>query len=289
MKKINLFVSFLILFSMAVSAQKLNVATYNIKNDNGQATGVNSWKNRMPYVCNLIQYHDFDIFGTQEGLHNQLEDIKNQIPNLDYIGVGREDGKQKGEYAAIFYKMNKFELLDSGNFWLAENINQPNKGWDASYIRVCTWGKFKDKKSRKIFYFFNIHADVSGVVARRESSKLVLDQIKKIAGTSPTFLTGDLNAGQNEEGYKILNASDILKDSYTESTEKYTNNGTFNGFDINKKSDYRIDHIFVTNKIKVGKYAILTDIYWDDKPNDKGKFAARLPSDHYPVIIEAEL
>ena len=254
--------------SYFVNAQTMTVATYNIRNDanSDDAKNGNGWQQRLPEVCNLIKYHDFDIFGTQEGLYHQLENMKEQLPEMDYIGVGRDDGKQAGEYSAIFYKKDKFKLLDSGNFWLSNNSSKPNMGWDAVCIRICSWGKFKEKTSGKEFYMFNVHTDHVGVKARKE----------------PVILTGDFNSDQNSESYMLLNTTNQLRDSYELSPIKYANNGTFNSFNLTRKTDERIDHIFINNDFKVIRYGILTDIYWDRNS------VPRVASDHYPVAAELE-
>ena len=273
----------LVSYSFFVSAQKITVATYNIRNNNADdVKNGNGWQQRLPVVCNLIKYHNFDIFGTQEGLYNQLENIKEQLPELNYIGVGRDDAKQAGEYSAIFYKKDKFKLLDSGNFWLANNSSKPNLGWDAVCIRICTWGKFKEKSSGKEFYFFNLHADHVGIKARKEGAKLVLEKIKKIAGKQSAILTGDFNVDQHNESYLFLDTSGLLRDSYDLSPIKYANNGTFNAFNLTRVTDERIDHIFLTKNFRVSRYGILTDIYWDKNG------VPRIPSDHYPVVAEVE-
>lgn len=267
-----------------LKAQELTIASYNIRNDNNDdVKNGNGWQKRLPYLCKLIQYHDFDIFGIQEGFYHQLEDIKRNLPALDYIGIGRDDGKQEGEYSAILYKKEKFRLLQSGNFWLSEDTTKPNMGWDAVCIRICTWGEFEEKSSGKKFYFFNLHADHVGVKARKEGAKLILAQIRKMTDKTPVILTGDFNVDQNDESYMLLNTSGILKDAYELSPLKYANNGTFNAFNINRKSDSRIDHIFVTSDFQIEKYGILTDIYWDNEN------MPRIPSDHYPVVIKASL
>ena len=270
--------------SYFMNAQTMTVATYNIRNDanSDDAKNGNGWKQRLPEVCNLVKYHNFDIFGTQEGLYHQLENMKEQLPEMDYIGVGRDDGKQAGEYSAIFYKKDKFKLLDSGNFWLANNSSKPNMGWDAVCIRICSWGKFKEKTSGKEFYMFNVHTDHVGVKARKEGAKLILEKIKKIAGKKPVILTGDFNDDQTSDSYLLLNTTNQLRDSYELSPIKYANNGTFNSFNLTRKTDERIDHIFINNDFKVIRYGILTDIYWDKNS------VPRIPSDHYPVAAEVE-
>ena len=112
-----------------LNAQQLNVASYNVRNSNpNDAKAGNGWEQRCPVLTQLITFHDFDIFGAQEVKHNQLEDMLNALPQYSYIGVGRDDGNTKGEYAPVFYRKDKFKLLKSGNFWLSEDTSKPNKG-----------------------------------------------------------------------------------------------------------------------------------------------------------------
>lgn len=218
------------------------------------------------------------------------------------IGVGRDDGAQGGEYAAIFYKPERFELLDSGNFWLSEDTTQPNKGWDAECIRVCTWGKFLDKLSGNTFVHFNLHMDHIGVVARAESAKLILEKIKAFPEKLPVMLSGDFNVDQLNESYLLLQNSGILSDAYTTADMVYANNGTFNAFQPDAMTEERIDHIFLSPEFKVKKYGILTDTYrspadetdtvdTSNFPKELGlmKYTARTPSDHFPVAIRVEL
>lgn len=282
---------------------EMNVATYNLRLSNlGDSLEGNGWGQRAPYVAKLIQYHDFDIFGTQEGKYHQLEDLKTMMPEYDYIGVGRDDGAQGGEYAAIFYKPSRFELLDSGNFWLSTDTTRPNKGWDAECIRVCTWGKFRDKETGKVFVHFNLHMDHIGVVARAESAKLILEKIKAFPEKLPVMLSGDFNVDQNNESYQLLQNSGVMADAYTMADLVYANNGTFNAFETDGMTDERIDHIFLSPEFKVEKYGVLTDTYrapvetadtvsTTNFPKEVSllKYTARTPSDHFPVAIRVTL
>lgn len=280
------------------STHELTVASYNVRYDNkSDAEKGNAWKNRYPVITQIILYNDIEIFGAQEVLHHMLHDMLDDLPGYSYIGVGRDDGETKGEYAPIFYKTERFDLLSSGNFWLSENTDYPNKGWDAALPRICTWGEFKDKKSKLRFYFFNLHMDHVGVVARDESSKLVLRKIREICGDEPVILAGDFNVDQTNNNYHILAGSGILKDSYEAAQFRFALNGTFSAFDPNLKTDSRIDHVFVSPSFTVEKYGILTDTYRiqvNDSIIRKGDFpkevslmnyAARVPSDHFPVKV----
>ena len=146
-----------LLYSLNIVAQQFNVATFNIRQKNNSDIG-NMWDDRKNAVTNLIKFHEFDIFGIQEGFIEQLNDMQANLPDFSYIGVGRDDGKQKGEYSAIFYNKNRYTVLNSGTFWLSEtDITTPNKGWDAALPRICTWGIFKDRKNGKKFIFMNTH------------------------------------------------------------------------------------------------------------------------------------
>ena len=139
-----LFTLIMMLVALNIGATTFTIATYNIRNANkGDSLAGNGWGQRYPYIAQLIQFHGFDIFGTQEGKYPQLEDLKNAMPGYDYIGIGRDDGKKAGEFSAIFYRTDKFEVLEQGNFWLSTETTYPNKGWDAALPRICTWGKFK--------------------------------------------------------------------------------------------------------------------------------------------------
>lgn len=287
--------------AISLAAQNLNVASFNVRNDSNKedAEQGNAWSQRYPYIAEMIKYNEFDIFGTQEVLHHQLNDLLKVLPDYGYVGVGRDDGKTEGEYAPIFYNKETIELIKTGDFWLSEEISYPNKGWDAVLPRICTWGEFRDIKGKFNFWFFNLHMDHIGVKARQESAKLVLAKIKEMCGNDPVILTGDFNVDQTHESYRLLNNSGILHDSFEEAKIRYALNGTFNAWDLNLKTDSRIDHVFVSNSFIVNKYGVITDTYRSPRNASKtvqsGNFPkevslkeydARLLSDHFPVRVE---
>ena len=261
-------------FVAVAFSQSIITGTFNLRYDNPGDTG-NLWKNRAPVAAALIRFHEFDIVGTQEGLRNQLDDLQNNLPEYAWYGIARDDGKTKGEHSAIFYKKDKFNVLDSGNFWLSQTPDRPGFGWDARNNRICSWVKLKEKKSKHTFYVFNVHYDHRGMEARRESSKLILAKISSIAGTQPVILTGDFNGNHQSEWYNYINNSELLKDALSQVNQPYMNNGSFNSFQANNPSNDIIDHIFVTKQWHAVRYGILTDTY-------HGKY----PSDHYPVLVE---
>ncbi|MBC7904950.1 MAG: endonuclease/exonuclease/phosphatase family protein, partial [Gemmatimonadaceae bacterium] len=271
MKKM-IFCSILLVIFVSAMSQQMNIATYNLRYANPGDSG-NLWKDRAPVVISLIRFHDFDIFGTQEGLKIQLDDISSALPQYERYGVARDDGKDKGEFAAIYFKKEMFKLLGKGDFWLSETPDQPSMGWDGKCChRICSWVYLQHIKSGKKFYFFNAHFDHQGIKARVEGSKLVLQKIKQIAGEEPVAFTGDLNGSQTSEWYLNIQNSGILSDSYNQVKYPYVNNASFNSFGAAKNSKEIIDHIFLSKHFTATKWGILTDTY-------HGKF----PSDHFPV------
>lgn len=292
-----------LLISFCLQAETMVVATFNIRNANGgDSINGNGWGQRCPYIAQLVQFHGFEIFGTQEGKYHQLQDLKAAMPGYDYIGVGRDDGKQAGEFSAIFYKTERFEVLEHGDFWLSPETDHPNKGWDAALPRICTWGKFKEKNSGFEFIYFNLHMDHIGVQARSESAKLILQKVKEQPSHIPVILSGDFNVDQTNESYALLNNSGVMRDAYEMADLRYAPNGTFNGFHPDRMTTSRIDHIFLSDDFQVLKYGILTDTYRtpveESAEKEKNgnfpkevsmqKYEARMPSDHFPVMIVVE-
>ncbi len=309
----------LILASLQLAAQQMLVGSYNIryKNWNDSVQGEH-WLKRCQVICDQVNFMSPDIFGTQEVLWEQLQDMKNALDGYDYIGIGRDDGERGGEHEAIFFKKDKLQLLNHGDFWLSETPEKPGLGWDAACIRICTWGKFchinqppqprhglfgKRKPKRDDFYFFNLHMDHVGVVARREAAKLVVAKIREIAQGDPVILTGDFNVDQNDEIYTIFTNSGLLKDSYDAARIRFAENGTFNAFKTNYFTTSRIDHVFVSPSTTVEAYGVFTNSYWtpDEDPDDTIKasdapqqisfdtYIRHNPSDHYPVFVKIKL
>lgn len=275
---IILFVTLFCLCSEMAGQQKckLNVGSFNLRYDN-EGDKENSWEHRKDMVVSLVQFHDFDVWGIQEGLIHQVKElVKDSM--YTYVGVGRDDGKEGGEHAAVLFKKDRFNLLDSGNYWLSETQDNPSLGWDAQCRRVCSWAKLKDKVSDKEFYFFSVHFDHIGKVARRESALIMLANIKKIAGNIPAICVGDFNGTPDSEPIKILKTDGLLLDSRVVSkTSPYGTVGTTNQFNLNAPMKNRIDYIFITRNIQVNKYGTLNEFQY-----------GRFPSDHFPIMIEAE-
>jgi endonuclease/exonuclease/phosphatase family metal-dependent hydrolase len=276
--KTYLFILMLSLAGLRLSAQQFTVGTFNLRYANTTDSG-NLWPVRLPVVANLIRFHQFDVFGTQEVLINQLNDLKHILPQYEYYGHGRDDGKQGGEHSSIFFLKEKFNLLDSGDFWLSTRPEVPGKGWDATCCnRICSWIYLQEKSTGKKFYFFNTHFDHQGKIARVESAKLILRKIRAIAGEEPVIFTGDLNGSQRSEWYAILANSGLIFDSFSQVKHPYLNNPSFNNFGKNVSGDEVIDHVFVSRHFVAKRWGVLTDTY-------HGKY----PSDHSPVLADVSL
>lgn len=272
----------------------MSVATYNLRLDiNSDSVAGNGWGKRARHVADVVRYHEFDIFGTQEGLRHMLNDLKDSLPGYDYIGTSVDDTPD-GAYNAIFYDTDKFRLIEHGDFWLSETPDSVSYGWDAAYRRICTWGKFLHKKANIPFLYFNLHMDHIGKVARTESAKLILNKISDLHESMPVILSGDFNIDQTDPGYKQINESGIMKDAFELAQLPYITTSTYNDFNPNgmfvtsQGHPARIDHIFLTPQhFNVKKYGVLTDTYRDI--DAEGNVISRTPSDHFPVKIDVEI
>lgn len=275
MKRLT-FIILLFTCSFAIS-QNIRVITYNIRFNNPD-DGVNAWLNRSQQVSALLDFHQADIFGLQEALVGQIEDIQTALPKMKWVGVGRDDGAKAGEFSPLFYNSEKFKALKKGWFWLSETPENPGLGWDAACNRICTWLVLKSKKSDQKFMVFNTHFDHKGTKARSESAKLILRKIKEVNTENlPVILTGDFNLTPEQEAISII--LNKLKDSKSVSKKPpYGPAGTFNNFDFNSPLKDRIDYIFVSDQIEVKQYGVLTD------SKDQ-----RYPSDHLPVFVNLEI
>lgn len=280
MKKffLSVFVMFLSL-QLLYAQEPLRVMTFNIRL-NTASDSLNAWPYRKDKVASQILFHKVDLLGVQEALHDQMMDLQQRLPNYKYVGGGRDDGKTKGEYSAIFYDTTRLQLLSNDMFWLSETSNVAgSKGWDAAITRIVTWAKFKDKRSKKIFYAFNTHFDHIGKIARRESAKLVLQKVKEIAGSTPAIITGDFNAEPTDEPIQVIvdknNPLHLTDSKELSQTPHYGPTGTFTGFQNKERNDQPIDYIFLKGSWKVLTHATISQTWG-------GRFA----SDHFSVIAE---
>ena len=237
------------------SEEKVNIrwATFNMRYDNPN-DAPNHWGARKERVAQYIKEMKFDVFGTQEVLHNQFEDLKSMLPDYEGVGVGRDDGATRGEYAAIFYNKNVFDALDSGTFWLSENPDSIGKlGWDAACVRIATWAKLQHKATGKIVMAVNTHYDHVGKEARKQSSLLIIRKIKEIVGEQPAVLTGDFNITDQTEAYHTLVSNEFaLLDAHKVAEKTAGASYTYHGYGtVAPEKCSKIDFVLVTPNIKV--------------------------------------
>jgi endonuclease/exonuclease/phosphatase family metal-dependent hydrolase len=264
-------------------AESLNVMSWNIRYNNS-ADGVNAWPNRKDWVAEIIVRSKADIAGFQEVLVGQFEDLKARLPEMDAYGVGRDDGKQGGEFSPIFYRKGRLEVIEKATFWLSPTPDQPaSKSWDAALPRIASWIKFKDRKTGIDFYVINTHFDHRGTQARTESAALLVKRLRDQFSDLPVILVGDLNTTPHSAPYNILIGKGTQDqrsffDAYEHSDQKPEGpNSTWNGFQAIVPNQ-RIDFVFTTKSMKVMRLQILDD-------QREGRF----PSDHLPVVTQLKL
>jgi endonuclease/exonuclease/phosphatase family metal-dependent hydrolase len=266
----TLFTLLLFMTTLTTQGQSVKVMTFNIRYDTPQDS-INQWPKRSHKVYALIKKYNPDLIGLQEVLHHQLMDLLDNLPAYSYIGVGRDDGKTKGEYSAILYKKDQFKPLQQNTFWLSETPEIPgSKSWDAAITRVASWGKFKDTKSNKEFLMINTHFDHIGKEARKNSALLLKQKASEIDKNLPLIITGDFNCTREEPPYAtIMEPKGVVLTDPAKSNPP----GTFCSFKVNSIECRGIDYIFHSREWTAKNYKAIQD-------ND-GKY---YPSDHLPVM-----
>lgn len=285
MMRIVLWIAALAWMSAAASAQNagggldLTVLSFNIRYDN-PADGEDRWEKRRDQAAGLIRDHAPDVVGLQEALKGQLDDLGKALEGYGRIGVGRDDGKQKGEYSAILYRADRFEAVEQGTFWLSDTPETPgSKSWGNRVVRVCTWARLKEKQTGASFYFFNTHLDHENQPSREKSAALICERIVSRAGKAePVIVTGDFNAGEkNAAVLAMLKPETGLVDSFRVAHPDETKVGTFNGFGKAMGTE-KIDYVFVPREAAVREAGI-------DRRSKDGRF----PSDHFAVWAKVRL
>jgi len=266
-------------------AKSLNVMTFNIRYGTAN-DGPNHWKNRKEMVFDVLRKYEPDVVGVQEALGFQLDEIREAVPGYEQIGVGRDDGKTRGEYSAILYKKSRFEVGESGTFWLSDTPEVPGSiTWGNACTRICTWGRFVDKKTGRGFYLCNTHFDHVSQQSREKSAVLIARRIAGRKRAEPFVVTGDFNAGETNpaiaylKGERRLTAADgkasacpvPMVDTFRGMHPDVTNVGTFNGFQ-GRSDGEKIDFVLAPANVKVLDAEIIDD-----------NVDARYPSDHFPV------
>lgn len=261
-------------FAQQQKPETIKAMTFNVRMDTPK-DGINQWSNRKEWVAEIVRFNEVDIVGMQEVTYGQLVDLQGLLSSYDFVGEGRESGN-KGEFSPIFYAKDRFKLLDSGTFWLAENPSEKGMiSWDSSLPRVATWARLEDKNTKRKLVFINTHFDHKGRTARENSVDVIATQLKSIVKDETVIFTGDLNLPPTDTPYKKI--TDL---GFVDSREAATNRAelgyTFNAWSIEAMPTSRIDYIFSKgNDLAPWKYQEL-DI----------QRGARFASDHYPVMAE---
>lgn len=269
----------------ALRDDSLRVMSYNIRYAN-PGDGQDAWQHRHAAVSSMLEETAADIFGLQEALLGQIEDLAPNLKNYAWYGVGRDDGRQRGEFVPIFFRQDRFERKESGTFWLSDKPDTPgSRGWDAALPRTVSWLILKDKQTGISLLAANTHFDHRGTKARAASARLIRTRLAEIAAGRPVLLTGDFNCLNNSEPYRVLTqpaaapeGAAPLHDARVRTAQPPVGpNSTWNGFQ-QVVPDRIIDFVFVSHTIKVAGYAVL------DPRRDK-----RFLSDHLPVLVELDL
>lgn len=224
-------------------------------------------EDRYPVVCDLINKESPDSIGVQEATPEWMEQLKSKLTEYDYVGVGRDDGKNDGEYSAVFFKKDKFKVIEKDNFWLSDTPDVPALGWDAVCIRICSWVLLEEKMTGKRYVHLNTHLDHIGIEARKKGMEMIFKKAESL--DAPTVVTGDFNFDEGSDFYKGLVSGKMKDTKYL--AEKSDDGVTFHGYGVTDDTGI-IDFILVSPEFKVKEYKII-----DDKIN--GDY----PSDHFPV------
>lgn len=255
---------FLLMFAGAVSCgkapQELTVMTMNVRYDNPE-DGENNWRFRRERVGELIRSQQVDLLGTQEVLSNQYDDLRAELPAYASVGVGREDGARAGEFNAIFYRTERFDLLDSGTFWLSETPEVAgSKGWDAACERIATWVILRDGTNGRELLFVNTHLDHMGEQARRKGVTLLLDRIAALRGDRPVILTGDFNADPSSTVIAHVLEDGTLRSAWDAAAVRHGAGWSFADFgQIPVGERPLIDYVFFGGGFEADECTILPD------------------------------
>jgi len=265
-------------FASATPPLALRAMTFNLRFASNEPP--NAWPDRRPVMKHLLEKESPDVFGTQEGLYQQLRDIAADLPAYEWIGLGRGGGS-RDEFAAIFFKRERFEPVAFDHFWLSDTPEVIGSiTWGPHYRRMVTWVRLRERSSGREFYVWNTHFDHEVEIARQKAAELIRARIEKLEPKLPLILLGDFNcAAGHSVAYNTLTKSAQLADTWTIATQR--ENEALNSFHDYKPAlaeHTRIDWILARPPVKVSRAAIVT--YHE---------GAQYPSDHFPVEADLEL
>ena len=265
-------------FTACGSATTLSVMTFNMRYDNPE-DGQNNWRFRRERIAGVIKAQEVDVLGTQELLSNQFNDLSGLLTGYQGVGVGRRDGAESGEYCAVFFRKDRFTLLDSGTFWLSETPEVVGSlGWDGACERIATWVVLRDRDGRELF-FIDTHLDHVGQVARDEGVSLLMKRIETLSGGRPVILTGDFNSEPGSSVVAHVQKDGVLRDAKAIAAQRSGTDWSFSDFgQIPEAERPLLDYIFVSGDIEAVRYEVLPDIF------DGGYV-----SDHAPVMAVVKI
>lgn len=265
-------------FTACSSATSLSVMTFNMRYDNPE-DGQNNWRFRRERIAGVIKAQEVDVLGTQELLSNQFNDLSGLLTGYQGVGVGRLDGAESGEYCAVFFRKDRFTLLDSGTFWLSETPEVVGSlGWDGACERIATWVVLRDRDGRELF-FIDTHLDHVGQVARDEGVSLLMKRIETLSGGRPVILTGDFNSEPGSSVVAHVQKDGVLRDAKAIAAQRSGTDWSFSDFgQIPEAERPLLDYIFVSGDIEAVRYEVLPDIF------DGGYV-----SDHAPVMAVVKI
>ncbi|MCW5775437.1 MAG: endonuclease/exonuclease/phosphatase family protein [Phycisphaeraceae bacterium] len=280
----------LIAFGVVVSAaagqpaMELALLTFNIRYGTAP-DGANAWANRADFVAEVIREAGADVVGLQEALRGQLDHLAAALPRYAEVGVGRDDGRTRGEHATILYDRARFAVDESGTFWLSETPETPGSmHWGNRITRICTWARLVDKATGRAVYVYNVHLDHESQASRERSVRLIAERIGARTHADPVVVMGDFNAGEGNPAVLFLTGRagvppmPMLKDSFRALHPDETEVGTFNAFRLGNTGGAKIDHVFVPADAEVLDAAIV-------RTEREGRYA----SDHFPVSARIRL
>lgn len=258
----------------------VQVMSFNIRHGDA-ADGDNHWERRKSLLYEVIRSQTPDFIGLQEALRFQLEEMASALPGYRWVGEGR-DGGSGGEHSAIFYRADRFALDRTATFWLSDTPGRPSSHWGNACVRICTWARFRQRKSGRGLYLYNTHLDHVSQPSREQSVRLIVKHMQAQKPVLPVVLTGDFNAGEDNPAIAFLTGRTgdnpfPLRDSFRQLHAGDTDVATFNGFGVEPADGQKIDYIFCPADVRVLDAAIV-----------RCRPSGRYPSDHYPLTARLE-